>query len=65
MALADEDGPARATVHGIGQDLSSLSLDELAERIAALKAEILRVEETIRAKQASAVAADTFFKRQE
>ncbi len=63
MALADDDGAARKPTYAIGQDLSDLSLDELAERVIALRAEITRIEETVRAKQASALAADTFFKR--
>ena len=49
--------------HEIGQDLAALSLDELAERIALLRSEIERIEAAIDAKQASAAAADAFFKR--
>ena len=63
MPIVDEDPPRRTTAHEIGQDLSALSLDELAERIALLRGEIERIEAAIRAKQASAEAADAFFKR--
>jgi uncharacterized small protein (DUF1192 family) len=38
-------------------------VDELVERIALLRAEVERLEEAIRAKRASADAAQSFFKR--
>lgn len=63
MPTIDEDAPKKPTKHELGEDLSSLSLAELDERILFLKAEIGRIEEAIRAKQASADAASTFFKR--
>ena len=50
-------------MHEIGEDLSLLSVEELKERAAALHAEIARLEATIRAKQATKTAADTFFRR--
>jgi uncharacterized small protein (DUF1192 family) len=48
--------------HEIGQDLSLLSVQDLGERIEALKAEIARLEAMREKKQASKSAADTFFK---
>jgi uncharacterized small protein (DUF1192 family) len=63
MPMVDEDQPRRKMSHEIGQDLAALSLDELAERIALLRSEIERMEAVIRAKQASAAAADAVFKR--
>ena len=63
MALFEDELPKPPTVHSIGEDLSSLSLEELAARIDLLKSEIGRLEEAISAKQASASAAETFFKR--
>jgi uncharacterized small protein (DUF1192 family) len=63
MAIFDEDAPKKKVVHEIGEDLSKLSLDELAERVEILKAEIVRLEEAAAAKRASASAAQTFFKR--
>ncbi len=63
MAFADDEGPARKPGYVIGQDLSELSLDELSARVIALRAEVARVEEMIRTKQASAAVADTFFRR--
>ncbi len=44
------------------EDLSTISADELTERVLRLKAEITRTETEIRAKQASKAAADAFFK---
>jgi uncharacterized small protein (DUF1192 family) len=49
--------------HEIGEDLTLLSVEELKERIAALKAEIERLEASMRAKEATRSAADTFFRR--
>ncbi len=44
------------------EDLSTISADELTDRVDRLKAEIIRTEAEIRAKQASKTAADAFFK---
>ena len=49
--------------HVVGEALDTLSVDDLRERIAALRAEIVRLEAAITAKQASRQAADAFFKR--
>ena len=51
-----------ASSHEIGQSLDDLSVQELDERIAALKAEIARLEEAQCVKQASLSAAAAFFK---
>ncbi len=59
----DEDAPKKKIRHELGGDLSALSLDELAERIDLLKAEIGRIEEAITVKKASAEVAASFFKR--
>ena len=42
MSLFDDDRPVKKTAHEIGSDLSLLSVDELANRIDLLKAEIER-----------------------
>jgi uncharacterized small protein (DUF1192 family) len=63
MAIVDEETPKKKPVHEIGEDLSKLSLFELADRIAALKGEIARIEQAAAAKKASADHAATFFKR--
>jgi uncharacterized small protein (DUF1192 family) len=62
MAI-DDELPKKKSVHEIGQDLSLLSVEELAERIAALKAEIARLDASMTAKRASRNSADQFFKR--
>ena len=59
----EDDRPKKKPVHEIGQDLSLLSVEELADRVAALKAEIARLEASIASKQASRSSADQFFKR--
>jgi uncharacterized small protein (DUF1192 family) len=46
----------------IGQDLSTLSIDELQERVEMLSREIDRLQEARQQKQASKSAADLFFK---
>lgn len=46
----------------LGADLSNLSVAELEERLAALKAEITRTEAAIAAKRQSAAAAHSIFK---
>ena len=61
--MEEEAVRPKKKAHELGEDLSLLSVDELKERVLALKAEIDRLEETIRAKQATKTAADTFFKR--
>lgn len=59
----DDDRPKTKLKHEIGQDLSLLSVEELRERIDALKAEIARLENAMNAKQASRQSADQFFKK--
>jgi uncharacterized small protein (DUF1192 family) len=62
MPIEDEDRPRKKISHEIGQDLSLLSVEELAERIALLKAEIERLEAASAKKRASKDAASSFFK---
>jgi len=59
----DDDRPKPKSVHEIGQDLSMLSLNEIDDRIAALKAEIERLIEVRARKDASRSAADAFFRK--
>jgi uncharacterized small protein (DUF1192 family) len=63
MAAEDEDAPRKKKKHEVGEDLSSLSLHELAERIALLREEIARIEAAIGEKQKTATAAAAFFKK--
>ena len=59
----EDDRPKSKSVHEIGQDLSMLSLAEIDERIAVLKAEIERLAEARARKDASRSAADAFFRK--
>lgn len=63
VALFDEPVKKPAPVHEIGQDLALLSVDELAKRVAALKAEIARLEAEIAAKGSTKAAAEALFRR--
>ncbi|RVU18767.1 DUF1192 domain-containing protein [Methylobacterium oryzihabitans] len=55
--------PPRRTGHEIGQDLVTLSVADLDERLVLLRGEIDRLEEARRRKLASQEAAEAFFKR--
>ena len=48
--------------HTVGQDLSTLSVHELKERIALLTSEIARLETTMASKLSSKNAAESVFK---
>lgn len=64
MAIFDDDDrPKKKIAHEIGQDLSLLSVEELAARVQLLHDEIRRLEADISQKQAKRTAADQFFKR--
>jgi len=63
VAIDDDNLPKKKVVHEIGQELALLSIEELAERIGALREEIARLEGVIAAKKASRTTADQFFKR--
>jgi len=60
--LADEKPRPKPPAHAIGQDLSTLSLAELDERIALLEREIDRLREMRARKEASKAVASAFFK---
>lgn len=62
MPMEDDDRPRKKITHEIGQDLSLLSVEELTERIALLKTEIVRLEEAATKKRASRDAANSIFK---
>jgi uncharacterized small protein (DUF1192 family) len=49
--------------HVVGEALDALSVDELNERIAILRAEIARLEAARDGKSASRAAADAFFRK--
>jgi uncharacterized small protein (DUF1192 family) len=60
----DELMPRKPKVETVlGQDISTLSVKELEERIAALEAEIQRTREALKARASTRSAADSVFKR--
>ena len=59
----DDLEPKKAKSHEIGQDLSKHSVAELKALVEILKAEIVRMEETLAATQSSKSAAEAAFKR--
>jgi uncharacterized small protein (DUF1192 family) len=62
LAIEDDDRPRRKVTHEIGQDLSLLSVEELAERIALMSSEIERLQAAMSKKRASKDAANSIFK---
>lgn len=59
----DADGrPKTPVTHAIGCDLSTVSVDELRERVALLREEIARVEQEAERKLASRTAASAVFR---
>jgi Uncharacterized small protein containing a coiled-coil domain len=62
MTFFDEDRPKKPASHEIGSDLSALSVEDLAERIALLQGEIRRLEEERQKKDAGRRAADSLFR---
>jgi uncharacterized small protein (DUF1192 family) len=67
MAGLDDDAlnakRPKPLIHEIGQNIDDISAPELAERIAALRQEIERLERAIAAREATKDAAAAFFKR--
>ena len=59
----DEARPAPKRAITVGEDLKAMALAELEARVAALAAEIGRVEAEIALKRAHGKAADDIFKR--
>lgn len=64
-AFDDESGapPVRKIAHEVGQDLSRLSVEELAARVELLRAEIARLQREAASKSAQKQAADLLFRR--
>jgi uncharacterized small protein (DUF1192 family) len=61
--MDEDDRPKKKVAHEIGQDLTLLSVEELAARVALLAEEIARLEADMTKKRATRAAADQFFKR--
>jgi uncharacterized small protein (DUF1192 family) len=62
-AIDDDDRPKKKIAHEIGQELALLSVEELSDRIALLREEIVRLEQAMAKKRASRTTADQFFKK--
>jgi uncharacterized small protein (DUF1192 family) len=62
-AIDEDDKPKKKVAHEIGQDLTLLSVEELAARVQLMHDEIARLEADMAGKRASRSAADKFFKR--
>ena len=62
-AIDDDDRPKKKIAHELGQDLSLLSVEELAARVQLLHDEINRLEADMTSKRAKRAAADQFFKK--
>ena len=62
-ATDEDDKPKKKIAHEGGQDLTLLSVEELAARVELLRDEIQRIESDMTQKRASRTAADQFFKR--
>ncbi len=62
MALFDEDVPRKRPIYELGEDLSTLSIGELDERVQMLKDEIARIEQVLSEKKSSVDIAASFFK---
>ena len=62
MAQAPDEPVRRPAETRLGDDLDKLSVNELAERVVALREEIARVEAALAHKRGARAAADTLFK---
>lgn len=63
LTFPDDDKPRPKPIHAIGESLAALSVDELRTRIAALQAEIGRIEAELAAKGTTRNAAEALFSR--
>lgn len=61
--MSDDDAPTRKPLrHSLGEDLSRLSVSELAALVAALEEETARVRSAMDARQATQAAAAALFR---
>ena len=63
MAIFEDEPRKKPKPHEIGQDLSLLSVGDLAERIALLREEVGRLEAELAAKGQTKSAAEALFRR--
>ncbi len=62
MSIFEEEERKPAKPYEIGQDLALLSVDELGDRITQLREEIVRLEEELKSKGSTKVAAEALFR---
>ncbi len=60
--MFDDDQSKRPRGHEVGMPIDTMSVEELNERIALLKAEIARLEQAIGAREKTRSEADSLFK---
>ena len=60
--MEEEDRKVPVGAVAVGDDLSSLSLEELEKRIGLFEAEIERIKAALEGKRSSMAAAESFFK---
>jgi uncharacterized small protein (DUF1192 family) len=60
--MFEEEPKKRISAHEVGMALDGLSIEELETRIVLLEQEIVRMRDSIRAKQSTRSAADQLFK---
>lgn len=62
MSIFEEEERKPAKPYEIGQDLALLSVDELGDTITLLREEIVRLEEELKAKGSTKMAAEALFR---
>jgi len=62
MSFLEDDRPKKPLSHEIGQDLSTLSVDELGKRVELLREEIVRLEAEKAKKASGKAAAESLFR---
>ncbi|RYE85082.1 MAG: DUF1192 domain-containing protein [Hyphomicrobiales bacterium] len=60
--MFDDEPVKKAKAHEVGMPIETMSVEELGERIEMLRAEIVRLEDAIAARQKTKAAADSLFK---
>lgn len=63
MAIMEDEAKKPKRAHEIGQDLATLSVAELQNRIGLLREEIARIEAELAAKGTTRAAAEALFRR--
>ncbi|WP_246259124.1 MULTISPECIES: DUF1192 domain-containing protein [Chelativorans] len=62
IATMDEEAAIRPPLYTIGQDLSTLSVEELKRTISLLQDEIARLEQELSSKSSTKAAAEALFR---